>query len=201
MSALAPLSDLSSPDLQRVAALHCAVMPTLLTDLGPSAVQRYYEIAIHDPKVVGFAIFAPVSKEALGWVMGSPHPAELTARLRRHPLWFAGQLARVAVTRPRVIAQLLRAALSPAEENLIQPGEIELTYIGVADYARGQGLGVTLVRRFLAASAVAGYNRVSLSVESDNNSAIRLYRQVGFETVKEFQEGKFHRLRMSVALS
>jgi ribosomal protein S18 acetylase RimI-like enzyme len=201
MPTLASLSDLSSPDLALVAALHREVMPTLLTDLGPSVTRRYYELAVRDPQVIGFAAFAFQQTQALGWVIGSPHPTELVARLRQSPLWFAGQLARLALTRPRVIGQLLRTALSPAEENLIQPGEIELTYIGVAEMGRGQGLGLALTRRFMAASAMAGYNRVSLSVEAENSAAIRLYRQVGFETVNEFREGRFHRLRMSVKLS
>jgi ribosomal protein S18 acetylase RimI-like enzyme len=176
-------------------------MSTLLTDLGRPVVQRYYELAARDPQALGFAALDSESGEALGWVMGSTYPTELVARLREEKFWFIGQMLRVAVTRPLVAVQLLRTALAPAEENLIQPGEIELTYIGVAESARGQKIGETLVRRFLAASSVAGYDRVSLSVELDNAIAIRLYRQVGFETVKEFQEGKFHRLRMSVKLS
>jgi ribosomal protein S18 acetylase RimI-like enzyme len=61
-------------------------------------------------------------------------------------------------------------------------------------------LGAELARRFFAASVEAGYNRVSLSVEAENESAIGLYRRLGFETVKEFQEGRFHRLRMCVKL-
>jgi ribosomal protein S18 acetylase RimI-like enzyme len=197
---LTPLSELSADDLRRVVALHCAAMPTLLTDLGRPVVLRYYEIAVRDPHVIGFAALSPEGKTALGWVIGSTYPAELAARLRQSPLWFAGQMARVALTRPLVLAHLIRAALAPAEENHIQPGEIELTYIGVAAQARGQGLGLSLLRRFLVASQQAGYNRISLSVETDNHAAVRIYREVGFETVKEFQEGKFHRYRMSLAL-
>jgi ribosomal protein S18 acetylase RimI-like enzyme len=196
---ITPLSELSASGLQGVAALHCAVMPTLLTDLGLTLTQRYYEIAARDPAVIGFASLA-ANDSAMGWVVGSKDPAELAARLRRPLGGFARQLALLTLTRLRVILQLARTVLSPAQENIIQPGEIELTYIGVAESARGQGLGAELARRFFAASVEAGYNRVSLSVEAENESAIGLYRRLGFETVKEFQEGRFHRLRMCVKL-
>ncbi|MBI5935612.1 MAG: GNAT family N-acetyltransferase [Chloroflexi bacterium] len=195
-----PLSELSPRELQSVAALHCAVMPTLLTDLGLTLTQRYYEIAARDPAVIGFASLA-ADDSATGWVVGSADPAKLAARLRRPLGGFARRLALLTLTRPRVILQLARTVLLPVQENIIQPGEIELTYIGVAESARGQGLGAELARRFCAASAAAGYKRVSLSVETENEPAIRLYRRLGFETVKEFREGKFHRLRMRVKLS
>jgi len=201
MANLIPLSELPASDLQRIAELHCEVMPTLLTDLGYPVVQRYYEAAGRDAQAIGFAALAPVTNEALGWVMGSPHPTELVKRLRQAPLWFVGQVIRAAGKHPGILMQLLRTALAPADANLIRSGEIELTYIGVAVYARGQNLGDTLVRRFLAASSVEGYTRVSLSVEEDNAAAIHLYKKFGFETVKEFREGKFRRLRMSVKLS
>lgn len=195
-----PLSELSASGLQGVAALHCAVMPTLLTDLGQALTQRYYEIAARDSAVIGFASLA-ADDSATGWVVGSNDPAELAARLRRPLGGFARQLALLTLTRPRVIIQLARTVLSPAQENIIQPGEIELTYIGVAESARGQGLGAELVRRFFDASRATGYQRVSLSVEAENKSAIRLYHRLGFETVKEFREGRFRRLRMRVKLS
>ncbi len=194
-----PLSELSPRGLQGVAALHCVAMPTLLTDLGLPLTQRYYENAARDPNVIGFASLE-ADDSPLGWVVGSSDPARLAARLKRPLGRFVLRLAFLALTRPRVIVQLARTVLSPAEENAIQPGEIELTYIGVAESARGQGLGAELARRFFMASAETGYDRVSLSVEAENESAIRLYRRLGFETVKEFREGRFHRLRMSVAL-
>ena len=196
---IVPLFELSASGLRGVAALHCAVMPTLLTDLGAAMTLRYYEIAARDPGVIGFAARA-ADDSATGWVVGSRDPAELASRLRRPLGWFARQLALLTLTRPRVILQLARTVLIPAQENDLQPDEIELTYIGVAESARGQGLGAALANRFFAASAEAGYRRVSLSVEAENESAIRLYRRLGFETVKEFQEGRFHRLRMCVAL-
>lgn len=193
------LSELSADRLRGVAALHCAVMPTLLTDLGPALTRRYYEIAALDPAVIGFASFA-ADDSAMGWVVGSNDPSKLTARLRRPLSGFVRQLALLALVRPRVILQLARTVLSPARENFIQPGEIELTYIGVAASARGRGLGATLALRFLEAGAEAGYRLASLSLEAENESALRLYRRLGFETVKEFQEGRFRRLRMRVVL-
>jgi ribosomal protein S18 acetylase RimI-like enzyme len=49
----------------------------------------------------------------------------------------------------------------------------------LADY-RGRGLGERLIRAALAAAAVAGFERVSLSVYGTNTRAAALYRKVGF---------------------
>jgi hypothetical protein len=53
----------------------------------------------------------------------------------------------------------------------------------VAAYRRG-GLGMNLLLRALAGFQQSGVRRVWLEVTAQNNSAIRLYRRVGFTTVK-----------------
>lgn len=192
----------SFADFSGLSILHCSVMPTLLlTELGQPVVQRYYEIASRDPKVIGFVAQTPEEPFMLGWVVGSPYPIEVVSRLRKSFFWFAGQMIRVAVTRPRTFFEVLRNAISPAEENIIKPAEIELTYLGVADEARGKGLGPLLLQHFLFAADANGYTRVTLSVEADNEGAIRMYRSMGFNIIKTFQEGKFHRHRMLLALN
>ncbi len=63
----------------------------------------------------------------------------------------------------------------------VSPDVPELA-IGVYALARGRGVGRNLLKALLAAAAVQGIARVSLSVEVDN-PALRLYRRVGFQTV------------------
>jgi len=53
----------------------------------------------------------------------------------------------------------------------------------VAAHRRG-GLGMNLLLRALAGFRQSGVRRVWLEVTAQNNGAIRLYRQVGFTTVK-----------------
>lgn len=56
--------------------------------------------------------------------------------------------------------------------------------IAVHPDAAGQGLGRTLAERVLDALQDAGVDRVALEVRADNATAQRLYRSLGFVTVR-----------------
>jgi ribosomal protein S18 acetylase RimI-like enzyme len=56
--------------------------------------------------------------------------------------------------------------------------------LGVVPSQRGRGLGAALLLRALHGFAVAGLHRAYLEVTADNDSAIRLYRRVGFRCHK-----------------
>ncbi len=197
------LSHLPASLLPALADLHCATMPTLLTDLGQPFVLRYYQLAQTDPSVIAFCLLssAPESRITnyqlpIAYCLGSPNPSVLTARLRSPLPWFAGQMLRLALTRPRILLQLAQSVFSASAANSLQPGQIELTYIGVASQARGQGLGKSILTAFVDAARAAGYASVALSVETDNPSAIALYTKFGFTITQTFTEGRYHRYRM-----
>ena len=194
-----PISKLDSSGLDRLAALHQPVMHTLLSDLGLPVVRRYYEVCQQDSAVIGLCAMSTTG-ELIGWAVGSPHPDEINVRLRQPLTWFAGQMLRLAVTRPGVLMQLAQAVSSASDANILRPGQIELTYIGVAASARGKGLGKALLAAFVEASRAAGYKSVALSVETDNPTAIALYTGAGFKVTKTFREGRFERLRMELIL-
>ena len=195
-----PLSQLDSTGLTRLAALHSAVMHTLLADLGAPLVLRYYEVAQTEPKVLGLCAITS-SGEIDGWAMGSPDPSALNARLRQPLSWFAGQMLRLGFTRPGALIDLLRALVSSSDANQLAPGQLELTYIGVAERAQGQGLGKQLLAAFSAAARQAGYSSIALSVETDNPAAVGLYTRCGFKITKTFREGRFERQRMEYKLA
>ena len=94
--------------------------------------------------------------------------------------------------------QLVQSALSASDANVLHPGQLELTYIGVAPAARRRGLGKGLLAAFLEASRAAGYVAVALSVETDNPAAIALYTNGGFHITRTFHEGHFERHRMEL---
>ena len=215
-----PLSQLDSSGLDALAALHHSVMHTLLSELGLQVVRRYYEICQRDSSVVAISAFSlpPRAGEGpgrcpdgssiayrvegmgavLGWAVGSPYPERINAQLRTPLTWFAGQMLTLAVTRPAALMQLAQSVLSASDANALRPGQIELTYIGVAPAARGRGLGKGLLMAFLEASRAAGYVSVALSVETDNPAAIALYTNGGFHITKTFHEGRFERHRMEL---
>ncbi|HUA87412.1 MAG TPA: GNAT family N-acetyltransferase [Bryobacteraceae bacterium] len=61
-----------------------------------------------------------------------------------------------------------------------------ITQICVANSERGKGLGYELMRHSMLALAAHGCRKVSLTVTVSNESAIRLYRQMGFTTLRDF---------------
>jgi len=190
-----PLSQLDSTGLTRLAALHSAVMHTLLADLGAPLVLHYYEVAQSDASVIGLCAIS-TSGEIDGWAMGSPDPSALNARLRQPASWFAGQMLRLGFSHPGALIDLLCALISSSDANQLGHGQLELTYIGVAERAQGQGLGKQLLAAFSAAARQAGYTSIALSVESDNPAAVALYTRCGFKVTKTFREGRFERQRM-----
>lgn len=204
---LLPLSQLPASLLPALAALHQATMPTLLSDLGDNFVLRYYQIAQKDQSVIALCLFSnPQSpiinhQSPIAYVLGSPDPAALNAQLRQPLTWFAAQMLKLAFTRPGVLFQLAQSVLTTSEANRLQPGQIELTYIGVSPEARGQGLGKAILAAFVEAARDAGYTSVALSVETDNPAAIALYTKFGFTIIQTFSEGRYHRHRMEYLLS
>jgi ribosomal protein S18 acetylase RimI-like enzyme len=195
---IVPLADLDDVGLQSLALLHQSVMHTLLTDLGLPFILRYYRSARTDESVIGYCLIS-LSGDVLGWVVGSPDPIALNGRLRAPARWFAGQILRLAITRPSVLWQLL-VSVSSSSKQMATEGSLELTYLGTAAHARGGGLARSLLQAFIAASRTAGYRVVELSVEQDNSAAVGLYASFGFVGKRTFREGRFERCRMELVL-
>jgi GNAT superfamily N-acetyltransferase len=224
MTEILPLSHLPPSHLPALADLHAATMPTLLTDLGRDILLRYYHLAQADPSVIALCILEssqsapkppipnpqsqinnlksqiPNRQPPIAYCLGSPNPAALNAKLRAPLPWFAGQLLKLAFTRPSVLFQLAQSVLATSEANSLKSGQIELTYIGVAPEARGQGLGKTILSAFSQSARAAGFTSIALSVETDNPAAIALYAKFGFTITQTFSEGRYHRHRMEISL-
>jgi len=67
-----------------------------------------------------------------------------------------------------------------------------ITQVCVAPQFRGTGLGYELMRRSLLRLLHAGCRRVSLTVTSSNQEAIRLYVRLGFRTIRRFNAYVWH---------
>lgn len=192
------LSDLDDLGLQSLALLHQSVMRSLLTDLGPPFILRYYRFARMDEFVIGYCLIS-AHGDVVGWVVGSPDPTALNARLRAPMRWFARQILRLAITRPSVLWQLF-LSVSSSSKQMTTKGVVELTYLGIAAHARGSGLANSLLQAFINASRAAGYKVVELSVEQENTAALSLYARFGFVPTRTFREGRFERRRMEFVL-
>ncbi|MFQ5778208.1 MAG: GNAT family N-acetyltransferase [Terriglobia bacterium] len=85
-------------------------------------------------------------------------------------------------TRRRRRERLVGAILT----SQVAPGVGHITQICVRPDRQRQGLGSRLLNAALARLAAKGYTRVSLTVTAENQAAVRLYRRLGFEVLKEF---------------
>lgn len=56
--------------------------------------------------------------------------------------------------------------------------------LGIAAAHRGSGLGTILLARAAAGFVSAGIARMQLEVTSDNTAAVRLYKRLGFRTIR-----------------
>lgn len=65
----------------------------------------------------------------------------------------------------------------------IAPGEAQILNLSVAPHVRRQGLGRTLLRRFLEIANERGASQVFLEVRPSNTAAIALYTYGGFEPI------------------
>jgi len=195
---LRPFSELDDAALERVAALHRAVMHNLLTDLGYPIILRYYELARSAPSVIGFCAVSS-AREVLGWAVGSPDPYALNARMQRPRAWFLKQMGQLVARRPAVFLQVLFSAFHSSRQALPERAN-ELTYIAVAPAAQGAGIGRALLGAFTEASRSAGYRSIELTTETDNRHALALYERSGFAVKRAFREGRFDRYRMEKQL-
>jgi ribosomal protein S18 acetylase RimI-like enzyme len=113
--------------------------------------------------------------------------------------WFLREIGLLLLQKPRVILSLFLSLL-PNHNNNIPLGQIELTYIGTHPEFQRQGIGNLLIHEFITEAKMLGFSQVSLSVETDNPSAISLYKKMGFLISATFTEGSYHRHRMVLDL-
>jgi len=66
----------------------------------------------------------------------------------------------------------------------IQRGRANIQNVGVAPQHRGQGLGKALILASLLGLDYLSVPRVRLEVTAENSGAVRLYRRLGFRTVR-----------------
>lgn len=194
---IVPLALLNNDQINQLARLHYTVMDSLLSDLGLPLVERYYQIARADASVIGICALG-ADGHPLGWAVGSPNPNQVNRRMSEARVWFIVQMVRAVVTRPSSILQLVASARTSSLQ--MKAGAVELTYIGVDESARKQGVGRALLNSFIEAAREKKFTSVALSVEAENTDAIALYTHTGFKITHSFTEGRFNRHRMELTL-
>lgn len=70
--------------------------------------------------------------------------------------------------------------------SFVSPDVAHITQLCITPHTTGQGLGYELLRRCAAGLRAAGARRITLTVTSANNRAVRLYQQFGFRELRRF---------------
>jgi len=191
---LVPIFELSPAQLDQLALGHLRELPTGLAELGLPMVRRFYKsLRTHSPL---FGVAALLQGRVVGAVVGSPEPDHAFDAITRPLPQF---ILHVLLYRRRVLPQLIWSKLRPAHQEARPNNSADLMYIFVGQAARGQGLGRALVEAFCEEGFARGHAAITLSVETNNISAIRLYEKLGFSTTRAGRrEGRHVRQRMAL---
>jgi GNAT superfamily N-acetyltransferase len=91
--------------------------------------------------------------------------------------------------RPALTSRLRSAQIG---EPIVRPDDYLLRVLSVAPEARGQGIGRQLMETAIQQGKNLSYRRFKLFVESNNSTAIQLYRKLGFQTESQFALEEAH---------
>jgi len=180
-----------------VAGLHAATLGGLLSRLGRSALDPYYDACAHSPLSTAFV--AVEDSRVIGFVAGAESPRGLRRDvLRRNPLQFGLGALVAGLRNPSALIDLARGTLAqPSYDS----GAPELIYLAVDPSKRGQGTGKALVGRFSEAMRTTGALRYELSVEARNADAQRFYERLGFTRIGTYEEFGTSQVRYAMHLT
>jgi ribosomal protein S18 acetylase RimI-like enzyme len=185
------LRNLETHDLLAVAAVHVAAFPhSALTGLGREAVRRYYEWQLCGPHdVVALGAFS--GTELVGFCFGGVFRGATSGFVRANPAF----LARRVLTRPRFITnalfrdrlltgmRILKRAWRSQDPPRSHSARFGILSIAVDPSHRRSGVGRIIMRDMEERARDRGFNRMHLSVEPHNLTAIRFYERLGWKTV------------------
>jgi len=191
---------LGKSDLPRVALIHVAAFPkSALTKLGVEAVRRYYEwqlIGPHecdalgaflDDRLVGFC-FAGVFKGAMSGFL-QKNWLFLLRRVLVRPWLLMNPIFRERASMAlRILRWLLRQRFRRKRETFALPKQNPSKSYGILSIAvdpryQGLGIGKMLMERAEAIAKEKGFYEMDLTVEPQNERAIRFYERLGWEKV------------------
>lgn len=194
----AVLRALSRSDSPSVARIHCAAFPnSYLAALGPRTVERYYAwqlLGPHDVTAVG----AYLEGELAGFCFGGVFRGAMSGFLRRNWAFLLGQvLARPVLWRHALFRKRFGEGVRllknhspwrkrPVDAARGRPAN-SFAILAIAVHPRCQGLGIgsLLVEECGAVALRNGFRKMHLTVNSDNQQAIRFYERSGWTRVIE----------------
>jgi ribosomal protein S18 acetylase RimI-like enzyme len=190
------IEQMGPENVDEVARLHIASITDVLTSLGPRAVRAYYAGCTRTRTAVG--LVALEQGAVRGFVLGATHPARMRRHVLRNNRWhiLAAMLFGI-VTRPRLLALLLKRSTGPEEADH-DPGVPQLIYMAIDAASRDSGIGADLVKAFTLDLRGAGASFYEVSVDDDDAEAIGFYEAQGFRLVGRHREFGIERRRYAM---
>ena len=188
----------NSSHVNAMAQLHLDNLTGLLCDLGPGAVHAYYHGATRSSSAVGYVY---IQESGLsGFVFGSANPRQLKREILANSFFqtLLGTCSGV-IRKPGTLHSILSSIWPGSEDYDSQAAE--LIYLAVDVNQRSSGIGQQLVECFSHKLSKSDVRAYELSVDADNQEAIKFYDRLGFVEVNQYREfGNDHkRYRMVLA--
>ncbi len=197
------IRPLNQSDLPAVALLHVAAFPnSALTKLGVEAVRRYYEWqligphdvdalgAFHNDRLVGFC-FAGIFRGAMSGFL-QKNWLFLTGCVLIRPWLILNPIFRERTTLAirilrRLLRQLIRRRPKALNQSSFHSSKPSKSYgilsIAVDPAYQGSGIGRMLMECSEAIARERGFSEMDLTVDPQNEKAIRFYERLGWEKV------------------
>lgn len=178
-------------DLAGIVAIHQkAFQHFFLTKLGTEFLHRYYEHVLRYAS--GVILVSECEGTLNGFACGFGDPAEFYRSMWRRRLTFALPALAALLRNPSLAGHMINAVRRLQTSAVQGPASsCELSSIAVRPEAAGNGLGKELLRAFLEESWTRKARYVYLTTDAvGNDAANALYRDIGFQHARCFQQQK-----------
>jgi len=158
---------------------------TFLTSLGRDFLTVLYEQMSQSSYSISYA--ATQNEEVVGFLVGAVQTKAIFKEVVTKRFFRLSWLVfKRALSRPALLWQALKTLAYPGELAEDTP-EAELLALALEPTWRNNGIGGHLVRQFREGMEAAGVARIAVTVDGDNDGALRFYRRYGFERAFDFE--------------
>ena len=185
------IRPLDPADLKKVAALHKAVMPGMLTLFDLGMIEKFYLLAIRNPMNFGYGFFE--EDRLVGFVMGTFDAGGFyKSAFSKAPFYFAAKALLMLARKPKLADTFVRNFFKKPKAAM-GGSPIQGMYIAVTPEARKRGVGLDLDTRLREHMKSKGVRQFDIVVEDANEKALSLYLKIGYVLKKTYVESGYVR--------
>jgi ribosomal protein S18 acetylase RimI-like enzyme len=158
---------------------------TFLTSLGRDFLTALYSQISQSDYSVSYVALS--DGEVVGFVVGTSHTKELFKEVAlKGSLRLGWLIFRRALSRPVLLWHAVKTLAYPSQ-GAEDEAQAELLALAVAPAWRNKGIGDQLLRQLVYGMKMAEVDQIEVTVDGNNNGAVRFYRRQGFEPLFTFE--------------